>query len=243
MSNSNINGHVIYNYVIPKKVKNPNNGTGWGQVSGDSIRMDHPYIEQMINRSDGFAVGTEKYITISGHPELQPFYVLNATFDENPNSGYPQMSQTLMNLLKAQQPKVDALSYIKNTNDTSMVDVTKHDMANYNDGTHIQCQNRNDQYIMVGFNSASTPQNGISYSNQFIPPNTIKRASKGTSVNNPNDNAGTIFAEYYKVRTCTGDPNVGDAGPWIWNATTSNATELATYMAHITSLFTLNKNY
>ena len=243
MSNPNINGQVIYDYVVKKMVKNPNNGTGWGQVPGDSIRMDHSYIVRMINRNDGAAVGTEKYIDVPNVPALNPFYVLVATFDLKPGGGYPQLPQWQIDRLKGYLAKVEAMGVIQNTNDTIATQKIKHDMNDFSDQTYLNCYNRQDQYILIGFNSATTPNNGVSYSNQNIPANTMKRASVGSSENNPSDLDAMLFAELFKVDAVTGDPNVGSASPWIWDPATSNATTLGLTMLHIAGLSKLNYKY
>jgi hypothetical protein len=71
----------------------------------------------------------------------------------------------------------------------------------------------------------------------------MKRASVGSSENSLSDSDGILFKEYYNVRTCTGDPNVGDATNWIWDPATSNATTLGLTIAHIAGLSKLNYKY
>ncbi len=243
MSNPNINGQVIYDYVVKKMVKNPNNGTGWGQVPGDSIRMDHPYIVRMINRNDGVAVGTEKYIDVPNIPQVNPFYILVATFDMKLNGGYPQLPQWQIDRLHDYLAKVEAMGIIPYTNDTIFTQKTVQDITSFSAPTYVTCLNRQDQYILIGYNSASTPHNSVAYSTQNIPSNTMKRASRGNSENGPSDVDAMIHAEILKVDAVLGDPNVGSASPWIWDSATSDATTLGLTMVHIAGLSKLNYKY
>ncbi len=236
MNNPKINDQTIYNYVIPLKVPDP---TG---APGDSIRMDSPVVTQMMTSRPGAGFMTHRYIP-TPDPAFQPFYKFRLTYNKTDNT---PMSTTQINRQKTLSEMTDNMSPIPNTGDQIFVDQVDFPVNSPTNTTYVQrTSNPNadlkDQFIQI-FYFNSTPQSSVWYKNTHTP-NGELRASFGDAGNTSTNSDGIVFAEYYKVKTTTSDPQGTSSSPYIWSSTLNGPTLLAYTMARAQALSNLNFKY
>ncbi len=234
MSNPNINGHVIYNYVIPKYVPDETK-------PGDSIRMDSHTVIQMMTSRSGAGGEISRYIPISD-PTKQPFYQFRLAYNKSDNT---PMSQTQIDRMKTWRDVVYSMSPVPNTNDTIFLPFTDYVVNTSSDPIYTQRVTSNvqqdDQFIQL-FYFNGLPESGVSYKNTYTP-NNESRASFGFANNYRDDGDVMVFAEVYKVITTTADPQGNSSSGYIWSTTLNGPSLLAYTMARAEALLNLNTKY
>ena len=234
MSNPNINGKVIYNYVIPKYEPDETK-------PGDSIRMDSPTVTQMMTSRPGAGFMTHRYIPIPD-PTKQPFYQFRLAFNESDNS---TISQALIDKMNNMNNLVMGMSPIPNTNDTIFVPRVDYVVNTSADPIYSQRvtsnEQQNDQFVRLCYFN-DNPGDGVLYKSTYTQ-NGASRASFGYSYNNTGDSDGIVFAECYKANTTTSDPQGNSSSGYIWSTTLNGPSRLAYTMARAEALLNLNTKY